>query len=204
MGRDKALLPAVDGSDEPMWERQRAVLAAAGAAKIYLSVRPEQMWARGAGAAGAGPGRIAGLLHDALPGCGPLVGITAALERATEATHVAAIAVDLPRMPAEWFGRLRERCGPGVGAVGKRRSGGDGKAYPEGYYEPLAAVYPRDVRWLAWEALARGGYALQPWLRCAVADGLMREVEIGAEEAGWFENRNEPAVGSSAGGSGGR
>jgi len=46
MGRDKALLE-VDG--RPLWQRQREVLQGLGAAELFLSVRPEQEWARHAG-----------------------------------------------------------------------------------------------------------------------------------------------------------
>jgi molybdopterin-guanine dinucleotide biosynthesis protein A len=174
MGSDKALLTAPDGS-HPMWARQRDVLSAAGATEVYLSARPEQKWTRAADG-------FAAVLHDALPGCGPLVGITAALERSAR-THVAVLAVDLPRMNAEWFAELARECSEGVGAVGRRRE----------TYEPLAAIYSRAVMWMAWEALARGEYALQAVLRRAVAEGAMRVKEIRAEEAGFFENWNEPA-----------
>ena len=50
----------------PLWSHQREVLARAGAAEIFLSVRPEQEWA----------GRTAGFtahLYDALSTGGPMV-----------------------------------------------------------------------------------------------------------------------------------
>jgi len=172
MGSDKALLTADDGV--PLWQRQRDVLAAAGAAEIFLSVRPEQTWARRA------PG-ITALLFDAVPGGGPLIGITAGLERAAHPL-VAVIAVDLPRITAGWFETLLARCSPGVGAVGRR----------DAHFEPLAAVYPREIMPLAWAAIARGSYALQPLLTVAVAQELMRAHEIGDREAPAFENWNRP------------
>lgn len=170
MGRDKALLPAESGG--LMWERQRAVLVEAGARDVFLSARPEQAWARAA----AG---FAAVLHDALPGCGPLVGITAALERSSRA-HAAVLAIDLPRMTPEWFRRLAQDCDERCGVVGRRAD----------MFEPLAAIYSRGVMWLAWEALARGEYSLQAVLRRAVDEGVMRVREIGADEAGWFANVN--------------
>lgn len=178
MGCDKALLPAPDAGC-PMWERQRALLVAAGVADVYLSARPEQEWVRTARG-------FTAVLHDALPGCGPMVGITAALERAVASTHVAALAIDLPRLPVAWLQGLLAHCGPGRGAVGRRGE----------FFEPLAAIYPRAMMWLAWEALARGEYALQALLRRGVAEGLMvvREIEPGEAAAGWFENRNAPAA----------
>jgi molybdopterin-guanine dinucleotide biosynthesis protein A len=120
------------------------------------------------------------VLHDAMPSAGPLCGITAAIERASHA-HVAVIAIDLPRMTAAWFQTLLADCAPGVGAVGQR----------EGMFEPLAAIYPREMMPSAWEALTVGRYGLQPLLMQAVAKGMMRGREIAADEIGLFENWNE-------------
>jgi molybdenum cofactor guanylyltransferase len=172
MGRDKALLPAADG--RPLWERQRDVLARAGAAEIFLSARPDQPWVR----------EVAGfnaLLHDAFPGCGPLPGITAGLERGSH-PHLAVLAIDLPQMTASWFTTLLAECAPGVGVVGRHG----------GFFEPLAAYYPREAMPLAWEALARGEYSLQRLLAAAVTAGLMRVHNLGTRELALFENLNEP------------
>lgn len=170
MGRDKALLEV---GGEPLWRRQRDVLAQAGAAEVYLSARVEQTWAERAEG-------FAAVLHDALPNCGPLAGITAALERSPRG-HLAVIAIDLSAMTAEWFKRLRGECADGVGAVGRR---GD-------LFEPLAAIYPRELMWLAWEAIARAEFALQPLLRAAEARGMMRAVDIGEGDAALFANWNQ-------------
>jgi molybdopterin-guanine dinucleotide biosynthesis protein A len=171
MGRDKALL---EFEGAPLWRRQRDTLAAAGAAEIFLSARPGQEWVRGI------PGFTA-VVHDALSTGGPIVGVTAGLERATH-PWLAVLAIDLPAMTPAWFtSRLRE-VAPGVGVVGRRGE----------FFEPLAAIYPVELRWLAWEALARGEFSLQRLLGAAVAQGLMRVREIADEEAAWFENWNEP------------
>jgi molybdopterin-guanine dinucleotide biosynthesis protein A len=171
MGRDKALLD-VDG--QPLWERQRDVLVATGAAEIFLSARPEQPWVKGLKG-------FTAAVHDAFSRGGPLVGIAAGLERSTM-PWLAVLAIDLPRMTPQWFAGLSQDCGPGVGAVGRR----------DNFFEPLAAIYPREILPLAWEALVHGHYALQPLLARAVADGLMRVHEITPAEAPWFENWNEP------------
>lgn len=171
MGRDKALL---ESGGVPWWQRQRDVLAAAGASEILLSARPDQTWTRNAKG-------FAGIVHDALPGCGPIVGITAGLERA-ERPWLAVLGIDLPAMPAAWFVELRAAFAPGVGVVGKRGE----------FFEPLAAIYPRELKWLAWKALARAEYSLQRLLATAVAQGLLRVREIGEREAAWFANWNEP------------
>jgi molybdopterin-guanine dinucleotide biosynthesis protein A len=105
------------------------------------------------------------------------------LERA-EHPWLAVLAVDLPAMSPAWFGKLRQRCAPGVGVVGRRGE----------FFEPLAAFYPREFKWLAWEALVRAEYSLQTLLSAAVAQGLMRVAEISADESVWFENWNEPAA----------
>ncbi len=172
MGRDKALLEA---DNAPLWNRQRDVLAAAGAAEILLSARPDQAWVP----------RVAGfsaVVYDAMPGCGPLVGVTAALERAAH-PWLAVLAIDLPALSAGWFAELAAHCAPGVGVVGRR----------EGWFEPLAALYPREFRFLAWEAMVRQEFSLQRLLHQAVAGGLMRIREIAPEEAPLFANWNEPA-----------
>ena len=171
MGRDKALLET-DGV--PMWRRQRDVLARAGAKEIFLSVRPEQEWARRADG-------FTAHLHDALSAGGPMVGLTAAVERASH-PHVAVLAIDLPRVPAGWLVALLAECAPGVGCVGRRGE----------FFEPLAAIYPRELKWTLWEALVRGEFSLQRLLAAAAGQGLMRVREISAAEAAWFENWNEP------------
>lgn len=173
MGRDKALLEA---GGLPLWARQQAVLAEAGAGEVLLSARPDQIWtARATG--------FSAVVYDAMPGCGPLVGVTAALERAAH-PWVAVLAIDLPALTPGWFTGLLAQCSPGVGVVGRR----------EGWFEPLAAVYPREFRFLAWEAMVRQEFSLQRLLRDAVAAGLIRVREITAAEAPQFTNWNEPTA----------
>jgi molybdopterin-guanine dinucleotide biosynthesis protein A len=173
MGRDKARLEI---GGEPLWRRQRDVLTCAGVAEIFLSARPDQSWVRDA----AG---FAGVLHDALPGCGPMVGITAALER-TSNPLLAVIAVDLPAMPRAWFESLLAASADGRGVVGRRGS----------FFEPLAAIYPRAAMWLAWESLARAEYSLQRLIANAVEKGLMSVRDITAEEEPYFANWNDGAA----------
>ncbi len=171
MGRDKALLE-VEGV--PLWQRQRDVLVAAGATEVLLSARPDQDWAQRA----AG---FAGVLHDALPESGPLAGLTAVLERASH-PHVAALAIDLPAMTAEFFTSLLAECDAGVGVVGRR---GD-------FFEPLAAIYPREMKWIAREAIARGDFSVQKLAAAGVGQGLLRVREIGERDAALFANWNRP------------
>ncbi len=201
MGRDKALLAgardvASNGADGaaragelvPLWQRQREVLARAGAAEILLSARAEQAWAANALAAG----KFAAIVRDASPDCGPLAGIVAALRRAAH-PHLAVLAIDLPRMQAAWLTALLAECALGVGGVGRRRgdaNAGEGASGGGDFFEPLAAIYPREFLPLAEAALARGEFSLQRVLATAVARGVMRVREIGAVEAAAFDNWN--------------
>lgn len=188
MGTDKALLPAGNGG--ALWARQVGVLAAAGAAEIFISARPEQTWV---------PEGMT-VVHDAVPEAGPLAGIVAALERATHG-HLAVLAVDLSAMRAEWFAGLLAQCAPGVGAVGCRAAGGTEKGRSgererrsggeqAGFFEPLAAIYPREILSAARAALARGEGSLQRLIAAESARFAVRA--IGAGEVAWFEHRNEP------------
>ena len=169
MGHDKALLE-ING--QPLWRRQRDVLARAGAVEIFLSAREDQTWAG-----------EENTLRDAAPGCGPLAGLVAALQR-TQHPHLAVLAVDLPRIEPAWFVTLLATCAPGVGAVGRRGDAGN-------FFEPLAAIYPRELLPLAAAVLARGEFSLQRLLATALASGLLRAREITGTEAPWFENWNE-------------
>jgi molybdopterin-guanine dinucleotide biosynthesis protein A len=174
MGRDKATLPAADG--HPLWRRQLDVLAQAGASVLLVSARPEQTW----------PPPDTVRIEDRVANAGPLAGIAAALARCPT-THLLVLAIDLPALPAQWFEELRQSCAPGCGAAGVHPAG-----TVAGRYEPLAAVYPRELTGWAEEALARRELALQPLLRRAATAGLLRPVPIAAARAAWFENWNEP------------
>ncbi len=171
MHRDKALLEC-DG--KRMWQRQRDLLVRAGAMEVFLSARPEQAWAEAAEG-------FAGLVRDAAADSGPLGGIVAALERCAH-DHLAVLAVDLPRMEAGWVQALVAECVPGGGVVGR-----NGK-----FFEPLAAVYPRELLPLALAALERRELSLQKLLTAGVAEGVLRVREISADEAPLFANWNEP------------
>lgn len=173
MRRDKALLE-LEG--RPMWQRQRDLLARAGAAELWLSARSDQPWAETAEG-------FTGLVRDASLDTGPLGGIAAALERTAQG-HLAVLAVDLPRMEARWFERLAAECTPGCGVAGR-----SGK-----FFEPLAAIYPRELAPLAQAALEDRVLSLQKLIAAGVAAGLMRAREIEPADAAFFANWNEPGA----------
>lgn len=182
MGRDKALLE-VDGV--PLWQRQRDILTAAGAAEIFLSARPDQLWARAAKGFSA-------VIHDSMPGCGPIVGLTAALERSPHPL-VAVVAVDLPAITSDWFRSMLGDSTSECGVVGRKGA----------YFEPLAAIYPRTIMWLAWAALAQHDYSLQRLVATGVEKGLLRVREIQESEVTSFTNWNREEDRGPGSGSGG-
>ena len=169
MGRDKALLIV---GDQPLWQRQWELLAAAGASERLLSVRSDQGWLP--------PG--AAVVRDPVPDAGPLAGIVAALEQCS-APLLLVLAVDLPGMTAGYLQKLLGHCTSERGAVPWRRAGRP---------EPLCAVYPRA---LAGEArtLLRGGHnAVTGLASAAGALGLVRPLVIEPGEEPLFTNWNEP------------
>lgn len=176
MGTDKAMLPI---AGQPAWARQRQVLREAGAAEVFLSARADQRWITEPEVTS----QFKAVVWDAIPDCGPLGGISAVLGHAAH-PYLAVLAIDLPAMEPSWFQLLwaRAEAGGGVGVVGRR----------DGYIEPLAALYPRELDPLVGRAFAAGEHSLQKLLREAVTAGLMRVIDITPEQAGMFENRNEP------------
>jgi molybdopterin-guanine dinucleotide biosynthesis protein A len=172
MRRDKALLEL---NGQLMWQRQRDVLARAGASEIYLSARSNQTWAETADG-------FTGVVRDASLDTGPLGGIAAGLARSPDG-HLAVLAVDLPQMVPEWFTQIMAECSPGRGCVGRI-----GK-----FFEPLAAIYPAEMRPLAETALENRELSLQRLIAAGVEQEFLTVREIPAAEAAWFTNWNEPA-----------
>lgn len=166
MGTDKALLE-VDGL--ALWRRQWAVLARTGVEEVFLSARPDQSWV---------PAGVP-VVRDLAPDAGPLAGIASAMEK-MRGTHLMVLAVDLPRMEPAWWCALMRLCSPGTGAVGRLA----------GRFEPLAAIYPRELRERAVEAVKRRELSLQKFIAAAGEAMVVHEVTDG--EAGWLENWNEP------------
>jgi molybdopterin-guanine dinucleotide biosynthesis protein A len=166
LGREKASLEV---KGVPLWSRQQDVLLRAGAREVLFSVRPDQQWVP----------PDATVVYDAAPDLGPFGGLIAALERIQQ-SHLAVLAVDLPRMQPAWFSALLALCAPGVGAVGHR----------ENFYEPLAAIYPRELLPPARAGLARRDLSLQHLIASACAQGFMRPREISPDEAPLFTNWN--------------
>lgn len=171
MGRDKAEILLPDG--RPLWRRQLdEVLRPLGPGELFLSGPPR-----------AGLPADVRVLPDAAPGLGPLAGIAAALAAAS-APLVVVLAVDLPAMTAGFLQtRVLPHCTPQAGMV--PRTG-------DGFYEPLAAVYPRGCLALAEDQLRGADRSLQTFVRAARAAGMIGETSLAAGETRLFVNWNEP------------
>ncbi len=170
MGRDKALLPLADG--RLLWQRQLEMLRTLGPAELFIS----------------GPGREGfpvdvPLLADGQPGLGPLAGIAAAL-RAMRSPQVVVLAVDMPAMTADCLEKLLRECGEGRGVI---------PLHPAtGFYEPLAAVYPRSALAAAEEQLRGTDLSLQTFVCGLVRCGLVTAHPVTGEETSLFTNWNQP------------
>lgn len=169
MGRNKAL---IEVAGRPLWRKQLQTLEEAGARELWVSLRAEDDWL---------PSDIPNMRDDGA--AGPLGGLISALD-ACRQPFVALLAVDLPRLPSQWFRSLATRCANGRGAVGWR---GELNAY-----EPLAAIYPRELLLDAQRALNAGKLSLQAFVAGAVAQQALAQAPILPEQAGWFANWNTP------------
>ncbi len=168
MGRNKAIIRV---AGEPLWRRQMRVLAAAGADPVMLALRPRQR----------SLGRPFLEIRDSVEGAGPLAGIHAALVGCT-ALLLMVLAVDMPRVEAGWFKRLRAQCRPGCGAVMRGPRG----------YEPLAAIYPHEALAAATRQLRRGDYAVHRLVSTLVRARRMKVVRLTARAAAQTLNWNRP------------
>jgi molybdopterin-guanine dinucleotide biosynthesis protein A len=167
MGRDKAFL---EFEGEPLWQRQVATLRALSPEQLLIAGPRREEW-------------IAfEVIADEIAEAGPLAGVAAALQKCT-APHLVVLAVDLPMVTADFFRALLELCEEEQGVVPTAADA----------TEPLAAIYPIAAFPLATAALRRGEFAMQKFVRDAIAQGLMREREILPEEMELFANLNTPA-----------
>lgn len=166
MGRNKALL-RVDG--EPLWRRQLRVLKEAGAKPVFLVQAPGQR------------ALTHGVLRDTIRDAGPLAGLHAALAQCP-GTHLAVVAVDMPRIEADWFTRLAKLCRLGRGVIVRTRDG----------YEPLAAIYPVEALDPATIRLESGEFALQKFVAALVKSRCMRLLRLKSTDRIQLSNWNSP------------
>jgi molybdenum cofactor guanylyltransferase len=169
MGRDKALLP-IPGSDLLLWQRQLRVLE---------ELRPEAIFWSGPTRPGV-PEHVR-VIPDEVENAGPLAGLSACLD-ILRSDLLVVLAIDLPRMNAVFLKKMQAQCSPACGAIGRRGN----------FFEPLAAIYPREFGVLAAECLARGRHALQDLVREAGQRGLLRLISLEEADMPLFKNLNSP------------
>lgn len=118
------------------------------------------------------------IVADEIAEAGPIAGVAAALQRCT-APLLVVLAVDLPRMTSDFLHSLLDRGG----AVARGEHG----------FEPLAAIYPTSCSPLAAEALSRGDFSMQNFVKEAIKQGLLVTRETSVAERTLFTNLNTPA-----------
>lgn len=149
---------------QPLWRRQLETLQQLPPEQLMISGRPREEW------------REYEVIADEVNAAGPLAGVAAALQKCA-APLLVVLAVDLPRMTTNFLRSL------GHGAVPRGPFG----------FEPLAAVYPATCASLAADALQRGDFSLQNFVRQAIAQGLIVERAISEPEFSLFANLNTPS-----------
>jgi len=169
MGCDKALLPW-PGPDRVLWRRQLSILE---------ELQPEQIFWSGPLRPGVPEHVIT--VEDAVKAAGPLAGISACLQLLPSELLVV-LAVDMPEMNAAFLRRMLATCSPGCGAVARH---GD-------FFEPLAAVYPKEIAPLATKQLEANRLALQDFMVRGIETGVLRSISVASEDRALLRNLNEP------------
>lgn len=169
MGRDKATLKLPDG--KTLLERQAGILRAAGATRLFASIKPSADY------------RLGDItpVHDAVADAGPLAGIAGGLA-AAPAGLLIVVAVDMPGVQPEHLRQLVSLASADRGVV----------PVHGGQSEPLAAIYPTKLAASAQAALVGGLTAVHAWARGEAARGKMLMWETPEEWAGVFHSWNTP------------
>ena len=167
-GTDKALAK-IDGVE--LWRRQFSLLRALGPNEIYVAAAEPPIWIDDQ----------LQFVRDAMPNAGPLSGVAAALCECTT-SHLLVLAVDLPQMTAAFLQSLVDLSSEGCGAVPKRN----------GFFEPLAAIYPQSCRALADRQLRAGKFMMQDFVSAALEENLLAVHDVQRSEEPLFANMNTP------------
>jgi len=170
MGQDKATLRWGEGF---LWEWQLQKLQTLKPAELFISIRTGQRF--------EAPGTM--MLVDARNDLGPLAGLSAALNH-LQTDWLLVLAVDLPEMSADFLaGLLQKAAATGKGVVPEL----------DGWFEPLAAVYPKKSAALALDLLEGADRSLQNFVRRSVECGWVETFPVTEKDRGQFHNVNTPA-----------
>ena len=171
MGTDKAWLEIEENNSRiPLWQRQFELLHELYPAELFLSGEPR----------GTYPKSLK-WVPDATPNIGPLGGLVSCLHRCTT-EWLLILAVDLPRMTAQFAQELVDAREPGKGIVPVVGSS----------FEPLIALYPKAGLSLAVRRLESGRYRMQELAEELVSSGLSVAHPVRAEDVALFVNWNTP------------
>lgn len=169
MGKDKAWLEV---GGQPLITRALSTLRASGIEEVLIS-----------GRAGTDYSTLGcTVLFDHEPGCGPLAGVERALS-AANAPLVLVLAVDLPKMTAQFLCKLAQHCDPLTGAVPKLK----------GELEPLAAIYPKRCHFIARDCLLKFHRAARDFAEACLRERAVRTFTVTRTDAGCFDNWNTPS-----------
>ncbi len=168
MGVDKCHLP---WRGVPLWRHQLMTLEALRPAEILICCGRRSDF--------AAPG--VRVIPDLVAGRGPIAGVAAALA-ASNHERILVLAVDLPEMRAGFLESMLDRATVDRGVVYERG----------GYYEALAAVYPKALAGSAAEAAAGADHSMQHFVRRGVAAGCIEVLEAAPQDEGLFRNLNTP------------
>ena len=169
MGRDKATL-MLEG--HPLWQRQLGLLRELSPAEMFIAGHHAPEWL---------PVDLR-FIADPPDGQGPLGGVTAALG-AMSATHLLALAIDMPAMSAGHLATLWSAASPGCGVA----------PWVGDHPEPLPAVYPAEAFSLASERLAGAEFSLNAFTEVLLSGGRMKRHAVADLEATLYANCNTPA-----------
>lgn len=173
MGRDKATLPY---GTELLWRHQINTLEAAGFGAIALSVGETFPLACGQAEVDGFP-----VLPDQTPGKGPISGLREAL-RWSPTDLVLLLAVDVPKITADYLQKLVTSAKPGVGALPTHGE----------FIEPLVAFYPKAALPVVKGLFEQEQYKLQGVTDAGLQAGWLNALPIAAEEEALFTNWNRP------------
>jgi len=165
-GEDKAFL---DWNGEPLFQRQLKKLLALGPNQLWLSANGDQDY-------GELPNGVI-RVDDDDEGLGPFGGLLNVFKR-SEAERIVVLGVDLPLMEEGFLAKLVD---DDSGIVPKTQR----------YWEPLAAVYPREAMLAILEsAMEQGNRKLQRLLDKAEQSGVTRAYAVSEGEGLLFTNLN--------------
>jgi molybdopterin-guanine dinucleotide biosynthesis protein A len=92
------------------------------------------------------------------------------------------MAIDLPRMTSAHLMKLISLAAPGHGVIPVSKT----------FFEPLAAVYPKEAAQVAQSSLDAREFAMQSFCQSLLSRGLVTEYPLPSSDAGRYLNLNTP------------